>query len=68
MARLLPIISQAVETAIVSGDNNSRLAEYTLRDHALLMEFFTKHDPEGARFAMAVHMRHAMDEMGLELE
>ena len=66
MARLLPVISQAVETAIVSGDHKDRLAEYTLRDHALLMEFFTKRDPEGARCAMAVHMRHAMDEMGLE--
>ena len=66
MTRLLPIISQAVETAIVSGDHGERLAEYTLRDHALLMEFFAKRDPEGARCAMAVHMRHAMDEMRLE--
>lgn len=68
MTRLLPIISQAVETAIVSGEHGDRLAEHTLRDHALLMEFFEKRDPEGARCAMAVHMRHAMDEMGLELD
>jgi len=67
MARLLPIISQAVETAIVSGEHGDRLAEHTLRDHALLMEFFQKGDPEGARHAMAIHMRHAMDEMGLEV-
>lgn len=66
MARLLPIISQAVETAIVSGAHGDRLAECTLQDHALLMEFFQKRDPEGARHAMAIHMRHAMDEMGLE--
>ena len=65
MARLLPVISQAVETAIVSGQHGDRLAEHTLRDHALLMEFFEKRDPEGARHAMAVHMRHAMDEMEL---
>ena len=68
MARLLPLINQAVETAIISGDHKDRLAEYTLQDHALLMEFFTKRDPEGARFAMAVHMRHAMDEMELECD
>ena len=67
MARLLPIISQAVETAVVSGPHGDRLAEHTLRDHALLMEFFQKRDPEGARHAMAIHMRHAMDEMGLEI-
>ena len=65
MARLLPVISQAVETAIVSGQHGDRLAEHPLRDHALLMEFFEKRDPEGARHAMAVHMRHAMDEMEL---
>lgn len=66
MMRLLPIINQAVETAIVSGAHGERLAEDTLRDHALLMEFFQKRDPDGARCAMAIHMRHAMDEMGLE--
>ena len=67
MTRLLPVISQAVETAIVSGGHGDRLTECTLHDHALLMEFFVKRDPEGARCAMAVHMRHAMDEMGLEI-
>lgn len=68
MVRLLPVISQAVETAIVTDEHGDRLAEDTLRDHALLMEFFRKRDPEGARHAMAIHMRHAMDEMGLEMD
>ena len=68
MARLLPVIDQAVETAVVTGDQGGRLGEHTLPDHALLMEFFQKRDPEGARHAMAIHMRHAMDEMGLEID
>lgn len=68
MMRLLPIIGQAVETAIVSGEHGDKLAEDTLRDHALLMEFFEKRDPVGAEHAMAIHMRHAMDEMGLGRE
>ena len=67
MTRLLPVISQAVETAIGSGGHSGQLAEYTLQDHALLMEFFNKRDPEGARCAMAIHMRHAVAEMGLEI-
>lgn len=66
MARLLPIIDQAVETAIVSGEHREQLTQATLRDHALLMEFLQKRDAEGARHAMAIHMRHAMGEMGLE--
>ena len=29
-------------------------------------EFFRKGDPEGAEYAMAIHMRHSMDVMELE--
>jgi DNA-binding FadR family transcriptional regulator len=66
MMRLLPMINQAVETAIDTGEDQEMLARITLRDHALLMEFFSRRDGEGARHAMAIHMRHAMDEMDLE--
>ena len=66
MVRLLPMISQAVETAIDTGEDQEKLAEITLRDHALLLEFFQKRDAEGAEHAMAIHMHHAMDEMGLD--
>ena len=65
MVRLLPIISRAVEGAISAGEHGEELAQVTLRDHALLLEFLEKRDPEGAEHAMAIHMRHAMDEMGL---
>ena len=66
MTRLLPIIAQAVETAIGSGDHSEELARSTLRDHALLLEFLQKRDAAGAEHAMAIHMRHAMAEMDLE--
>ena len=64
--RLLPMINQAVETAIAAGEHNGEaLAQVTLRDHALLLDFLRRRDAEGAEHAMAIHMRHAMDEMGL---
>ena len=66
MVRLLPVIDQAVETAVASGARREELAQATLQDHALLMEFFERRDAEGARHAMSIHMRHAMDEMGLK--
>ena len=66
MMRLLPIINQAVATAITSGEHKEALAQVTRRDHALLLEFFQRRDEAGAEHAMAIHMRHAMDEMGLE--
>ena len=64
--RLMPLISQAVEVAVVSGEHREKLAEDTLRDHALLLEFIRKRDGEGAEHAMAIHMRHAVEELGVE--
>lgn len=66
LVRLLPLIDQAVSSALMAGEHQEQLAEDTCRDHALLMEFFRKRDGEGAGYAMAIHMRHSMDVMGLE--
>lgn len=66
MMRLLPIINRAVSDAIGTTADHEALAEITLRDHALLLEFLQKRNESGARYAMAIHMHHAMDEMGLE--
>ena len=66
LMRLLPLIDQAVAAALTAGEHQEQLAEDTLRDHALLMEFFQRRDAEGAEHAMAIHMRHSMDVMGLK--
>ena len=66
MMRLLPMINQAVETAVVSGEHKDQLAEDTRRDHALIMDFFQKRDAAGAEHAMAIHMHHSIDVMGLK--
>ena len=65
MMRLLPMINQAVEAAVISGEHKEQLAEDTRRDHALLMDFFRKRDADGAEDAMAIHMYHSIDVMGL---
>ena len=65
MMRLLPVINQAVASAVRTGEHREQLARDTLRDHALLLEFFQKRDGEGAEHAMAIHMRRSMDVMGL---
>ena len=65
LVRLLPLIDQAVSAALTAVEHQEQLAEDTCRDHALLMEFFRKRDGEGAGYAMAIHMRHSMDVMGL---
>lgn len=65
MMRLLPMINQAVAATITSGEHGEQLAEDTLRDHALLMEFFRRRDESGAEHAMAIHMHHAIDVLEL---
>ena len=52
--------------AIVRATHKDQLAEDTRRDHALLMDFFRKRDADGAAHAMAIHMHHSIDVMGLE--
>lgn len=66
MMRLLPMINQAVAAAVITGEHKDQLAEDTRRDHALLMDFFRKRDAEGAAHAMAIHMHHSIDVMGLD--
>ena len=66
MMRLMPLISEAVAAAITSGGHTEQLAEDTLRDHALFMDFLRKRDESGCEHAMAIHMHHSMDVMGLE--
>ena len=51
--------------AIASGQHKDQLAEDTRKDHALLMDFFRKRDAAGAGHAMAIHMHHSIDVMGL---
>ena len=66
MVRLLPMIHTAVSTAVEAGEEKEQLAEDTLRDHALLLGFLRRRDAEGARHAMAIHMLHSVEVMGLE--
>ena len=66
MMRLMPLISEAVAAAITSGGHTEQLAEDTLRDHALLMDFLRKRDESGCEHAMAIHMHHSMDVMELK--
>ena len=65
MMRLLLVINQAVAAAIVSGEHETELAEDTLRDYALLMDFFRRRDDEGAEYAMAIHLHHSMTVLGV---
>lgn len=65
MIRLIPLINKAVRESISLKSNAELLAEETLRDHALIMEFLRKHDELGARYAMEIHIHHAIHTLNL---
>ena len=74
MIRLIPLINRAVSESIfvggervsdTSGNSGDLLAEETLRDHGLIMEFLRKRDGRGARNAMEIHIHHAIHTLGL---
>ena len=66
LTRLVPIINRAVTEAIQVRGMEAVLGEITLRDHALLMEFLRARDGAGASQAMAIHLRRAMLNLGLQ--
>lgn len=67
MMRLIPIINRAVEEAILLNSGSRTLAEDTLRDHALVMDFLKKRDAGGAKQAMSIHIHHAISTLNLNV-
>lgn len=65
MIRFIPMINKAVSESIYLNSNSKILAEDTLRDHALIMEFLQKHDELGTKYAMEIHIHHAIHNLNL---
>ena len=71
MIRLVPLVNRAVSESIYLNATSSAkdiLAEDTLRDHALIMEFLRQRDGRGARNAMEIHIHHAIHTLHLDQE
>ncbi|MCC8165074.1 MAG: FadR family transcriptional regulator [Planctomycetes bacterium] len=61
---LVPTINEAVNIAITDNGNGAGdgrlLSDHTLHDHAQIMDFLEARDAKGARYAMTIHLHHAM--------
>lgn len=66
LLRLIPIVNRAIAESLKLHPGDQVLAEDTLRDHALVMEFLKKRDGTAARQAMSIHIRHAYFTLGLD--
>ena len=67
LLRLIPVVNRAIAESIELNPNDKALAEDTIRDHALVMEFLQKRDATAAKQAMSIHIRHAFFTLGLDL-
>ena len=68
MNRLIPVLYRAIDKGVHLSDKNAEMVQTTLRDHRMIMEFLSKHDAEGAKTAMKLHIIHAMRGFGINEE
>ena len=68
MRQLMPVIYKAIDKGILLSENNSQVAQDTLFDHRMIVNFLESGNAEGARCAMKIHILHAMQNLGLEIE
>ena len=68
MEQLVPITHNALHESWDALDVTGLLSEDTIRDNAILVDFIRRRDGEGARCAMATHIRHTINALGLDGE
>lgn len=66
MNRLMPIIYKAIDKGVVLSEAKKEAVEDTISDHRMLMNFIKDKNAEGARYAMKIHIMHAIEQLGLE--
>ncbi|MCI9457087.1 MAG: FadR family transcriptional regulator [Oscillospiraceae bacterium] len=68
MRQLMPVIYKAIDKGILLSENNDRVAQDTLTDHRMIVNFLEAGNAEGARCAMKIHILHAMQNLGLDTD
>lgn len=66
LLQLFPVIEQAIADSIRLNPDPGALAEDTIHDHAMLMDFLQRRDADGAKSAMAIHLHHATNNLHLQ--
>ena len=64
MRRLYPIINSAVNEILQITHSRQEMQDIALGDNRLILDFLMLRDEEGARSAMAIHMKHLIQTLG----
>lgn len=65
---LLPIFNRAIHHGILLATQAPQVAEMTLHDHRILMQYLKDRNPEGAKTAMYLHIINTMRAFSIELD
>ena len=65
---LLPIFNRAIHHGIILAAEAPQVAEMTLHDHRVLMEYLKDRNPEGAKAAMYLHIINTMRAFKIPLD
>ena len=66
LLRLSPVINDAIHEALYAGYGlESELTGLTLTDHPVIMDFIKRRDPNGAKQAMAIHLKRVINILDL---
>ena len=65
---LLPIFNRAIHHGILLANEAPEVAEMTLHDHRVLMDYLRDRNPEGAKTAMQLHIINTMRAFHIPLD
>ena len=65
---LLPVFNRAIHQGIILANEAPDVAELTLHDHRLLMNYLRERFPEGARAAMHLHIINTMRAFSIDVD
>ena len=65
---LLPIFNRAIHHGILLANEAPEVAEMTLHDHRVLVQYLRDRNPEGAKTAMQLHIINTMRAFHIELD
>lgn len=68
MSQLFPILFESIESGVRLLQKNDELSVHNMNDDRLLMEFLRTRNAEGARYAMKIHILHALEALGVKMD
>lgn len=65
---LFPTFNRAIRQGVILANESPAVADHTLGDHRLIMDYLRLRNPVGARAAMHLHMLNTMRDFNIEID